>query len=184
MNEIKSTVGNMLKRCVGIHKRCKNTDLMTSLQIRDPLESIKLRKLKLYQRLMNNESTNEILLRENHDHQMNTSRNTFIKEIYEIVEIREKVETYELELIVCDKINELNSKYENDQNKPEIIELREHLDKYNLNAAEEMLTPNELRDWIDTAERETSERIRVINDIYEMQLDMAFMEDALENLNI
>ena len=41
-----------------------------------------------------------------------------------------------------------------------------HLDKYNLNAAEEMLTPNELRDWIDTAERETSERIRVINDIY------------------
>ena len=87
-------------------------------------------------------------------------------------------------MIVCDKINELNSKYENDQNKPEIIELREHLDKYNLNAAEEMLTPNELRDWIDTAERETSERIRVINDIYEMQLDMAFMEDALENLNI
>ena len=47
-----------------------------------------------------------------------------------------------------------------------------------------MLTPNELRDWIDTAERETSERIRVINDIYEMQLDMAFMEDELENLNI
>ena len=168
----------MLKRCVGVHKRCRNTDLMTSLQIRDPLESIKLRKLKLYQRLLANEITNEMLIRENANHNINAERKIFIGKIYNIVNQREKIETYDLELIVCGKINELNEKYENDQNKPDIIELKNYFEFNNLNVVEQMLTPNELKEWLDAAERETNERIVTINSMYQLQLDMESMASS------
>ena len=119
-----------------------------------------------------------MLIRENANHNINAERKTFIGEIYNKVNQREKIETYDLELIVCGKINELNEKYENDQNKPDIIELKNYFEVNNLNAVEQMLTPNELKEWLDAAERETNERIVTINSMYQLQLDMESMASS------
>lgn len=81
---IATTEGNILKRMLGIPKTSRTTDLFLSLNMQKAQISILIQKMKFYQRLRNNQYTNQILIELNRS----DNKDSFVTELKKILNVK------------------------------------------------------------------------------------------------
>ena len=168
--DIRSTVGELVKKSLNIRQRCHTTDLLAAVDIKDPLEVIIIRKLKLFSRLLDNPTTLAIIEEENKEfeHGKPFSKQSFTEQIYDILKINERVEfTDVLEAKGVEKIHELENKYKAKKEEFDVINLRYLLEENKIGDAEEMITPAELAEWIRGQEEDTQNRVLYLHSLFD-----------------
>ena len=112
---LRSTVGELVKKSLNIRQRCHTTDLLAAVDIKDPLEVIIIRKLKLFSRLLDNPTTLAIIEEENKEfeHGKPFSKQSFTEQIYDILQIHERVEFTDVLEAISVKLQQKKTKNKN-----------------------------------------------------------------------
>ena len=174
-DDIRSTVGELLKKSFNLRKECHITDLMAAAGIRDPLDTIMRRKLDFFSRLLNNETTYQLITNENKEVMFDSQDATkpFIEKIYEIIGRSEIIEnTDEIEVICVRKIQELDSKFYRKLEEPTVFEIKKLLEKNESGPIENIITAEKFQEWLDREEADTLERVDFLHKIYDVREEM------------
>ena len=164
-----------VKKSFNLRKECHITDLMAAAGIRDPLDTIMRRKLDFFSRLLNNETTYQLITNENKEVMFDSQDATkpFIEQIYEIIGRSEIIEnTDEIEAICVRKIQELDSKFYRKLEEPTVIEIKKLLEKNESGPIENIITAEKFQEWLDREEADTLERVDFLHKIYDVREEM------------
>jgi hypothetical protein len=179
--DIRSTVGSMVKRSLGISSRCETTDLLCALDIRDPVDAIAIRKMKLFQRLLINETTKTLLDKENNAFVSVPIRPrlTLLEEIYKCTGISTNASLSLLNQQCVLKIRELDNKFKFRKKTDDYNFMKDLLESGELALIEELIMPEKIRTWAASRDIENSERVRDLRDYIELQEEMEQITDTL-----
>ena len=178
-DDVRSTVGELIKKSINIRKQSHITDLMPAIGIRDPNEAIELRKIGLFLRLMENQTTSELLIEENAEIILGNddANKTFLEQIYDILCEVNFNHTDELEAKCVNKVEEIENQFIIKQAEPRVVELRKLLEENNTGKVEELLMPEGFRLWLDNEINDTNDRVMYLHRLYDAR-------EELESLNL
>ena len=152
---------------------------MPAIGIRDPNEAIELRKIGLFLRLMENQTTSELLIEENAEIILGNddANKTFLEQIYDILCEVNFNHTDELEAKCVNKVEEIENQFIIKQAEPRVVELRKLLEENNTGKVEELLMPEGFRLWLDNEINDTNDRVMYLHRLYDAR-------EELESLNL
>ncbi len=139
-------------------------DLLSSLNIRDQDHVVQIRKVNVFVRILKHNTTLKIISQENNEYVPQrihiNQKKSFLEEIYEILEIPDKTTLFEIELKSATKLRELDKMFNEHKDSEFCGHLRDILEKGELELIEEILTPEDLSEWLQLDREDIDERVK------------------------